>query len=370
MATLTVTAYYTRRAIKYGSILLVFLIFSRVLWVVGSNIYKQIFPPPPPPPTIAFGKLPALPFPERVEKDYNFVLQTPTSEYPILDSQALVYFMPQASSSLLALENATLLAKDLGFGGKATSLSETIYRFEREGTAQSLDINIVNKTFSINYDLTKTPELFATRPRSTVDALQVINSAFSSDKVFPPDLENGIKSFEFLKVDSGSLKRATSLSDATFVRVNFFRKDLPLTPQEKSEVPILTPYKKDGNVWFIVSGDNSRDKSIVGGEYHYFPVDDKRKSTYPLKNIQIAWNELVEGKAFVSQEPQVASSQVIIRRIYLAFFDSGRPQGFLQPIYVFEGDSSFLAYLPAVDWHYYDDPKFKIEEATPSATPE
>lgn len=368
MATLTVTAYHTRRIIKYGSILIIFLIFSRIIWVAGSNVYKHFFPPPPPPPQVAFGKLPQLPFPQTVEKIYNYALQTPTGEFPKLETQALVYFMPQANSSLLALEEATKLAKDMGFGGKITSLSETIYRFERESSAQTLDMNIINKTFSINYDLTKNPEILETRPKSTVDSLQIVNSVFSSEALFPPELENGSKSFEFLKVEGGNLVTANSLSEAVFIKINFFRKDYPLTSELNSQTKVLTSNKKDGNVWFVVSGDTSRDKSIVGGEYHYFPVEEKRKSTYPLKSVQTSWEELLQNKAYISQEPQGDPSQIVVRRIYLAYYDSGKPQNFLQPIIVFEGDGGFLAYLPAVDWHYYDDPKFKIEEATSSAT--
>lgn len=369
MANLTETAYYARRGIKYGAIFIVFLIFARVIWMTGVNIYRYYFPPPLPAPQVAFGKLPPLFFPDRADfgTTYTYQLQTTTNELPNLPPQGIVYFMPQASSTLTALDESTTIARNLDFVGKVTPQSDTIYRFERERSSQSLDINIINKTFSINFDLTQTPELLETRPDTTQDTLQVVRSLLISTEVIPKDLEAGRTTFQFLKVSNGALVEVASLSDSNFVKINYFRKDYPLTQEERSDVAVLTPDSREANVWFIVSGDQSRDKSIIGGEFHYFPVDTGQKSTYPIKSAQTAWNQLVAGKAFISRFPSDSSTQISIRKIYMAYYDSGRPQDYLQPIIVFEGDAGFLAYLPAISGQYYNDPKF--EEATPEASP-
>jgi hypothetical protein len=367
MATLTETAYYARRGIKYGAIFIVFLIFARVIWMTGTRVYLYYFPPPLPAPEVAFGKLPPLVFPDRAEQTYTFVLQTTTGELPTLPEQGLVYFMPQATSSLTALDDSTKIALNLGFNGKVTPQSDTIYRFERDRSAQSLDINIINKTFSINFDLTQTPDLLETRPDSTADTLQIIRGILSATSLIPKDLETGPTTFEYLKVENGLLVEKNSLSDASFVKVNYFRRNYSLTQAEKSDVPVLTPDNKNGNVWFIVSGDPSRDKSIIGGEFHYFPVEEGKKSTYPLKTAQTAWDQLNAGKAFIARGSFDSAAQITIRKIYMAYYDSGRPQDFLQPIVVFEGTNGFLAYVPAITGQYYSDPKFA--EATPDATP-
>ena len=368
MATLTETAFYTRAIIKYGTIFIIFLIVGRVLWVLGSGVYKSIFPPPPPPPTVAFGKLPQLPFPEKSVPALSLSLQTPTGEIPNLPSQGLVYFMPESTSSLLALDESMSIAANLGFNGSRTALSEAIYRVEKTDTPATMDINIVNKTFSLNYDLTQAPDLLTTRPRSTSEAFQAVRFFLGRAAIFYPDLEEGTSTFEFLKVQDGQLQGAISLSEAQFVKVNLFRKKIKGFLSESAnvdtELQVLTSDKKNANIWFIVTGESSQDKQIIAGEFHYFPVDETRTSTYPLKSAQQAWTELGAGKGYIAQLPTGGETQVTVRNVYLAYYDSGRPQEFLQPIVVFEGDSGFIAYVPAISLEYYSDP-----DATSFETP-
>jgi hypothetical protein len=46
--------------------------------------------------------------------------------------------------------------------------------------------------------------------------------------------------------------------------------------------------------------------------------------------------------------------QITIRNIFLAYFESEEPQNYLQPIFVFEGDKNFTAYVSAVDPEWID----------------
>lgn len=347
--TLTATAFYTRSAIKYGTLLVIFIILARIFWGFGYAIYLRVFPPPPPPPTVAYGRMPKLIYTPK-EYKYSFTLETTTGELPKLPSQAYVLLMPKNSVSFLDLDEATKTARALGFNTIGIPLSETIYRFEKPDVPSYLDINIVNKTFSVNYRLKESPELLNTRPRSTDEALSAAKELLSQARLYTPDLATGTTSFEFLKVEPPKLNSALSLSDANFVRVNFFRKSY-------GELPVVTAAKKSGNVWFIISGSQSRGNQIIAGEYHYFPVDENKKSTYPLKSAQDAWNELISGKGYLAQES--TTSKVIVRRVYLAYYDSGQAQGFLQPVYVFEGDNEFVGYVPAITSQYYgsEEPK-------------
>jgi len=43
--------------------------------------------------------------------------------------------------------------------------------------------------------------------------------------------------------------------------------------------------------------------------------------------------------------------------VYLAYYDSLDPQTYLQPVFVFEGDDDFLAYVPAVEAAWVDTSK-------------
>ena len=349
--TLDKTAELTRKIIRYGIYLLVLLIVGRILWNIGYLIYINRFPPPPPPPKVEFGRLPALVLP----KDNNipglsYSLETPTGELPKLPTVTKVYFMPQTTASFLALEEARETARNLGFSGSVTSLSETIYRFEHKELPANIEMNISNRTFSVNFDLSQLPEVINMQPRSTEEAISSVRSFLSSANLLTPELEEGKQTVEFLKAPPPDLVAAISLSEANFIRVNLFRKNY-------DNLQVFTPNPKKANIWFLVSGDNSRDRQIVAGEYHYFPVTQERSSTYPIKTPQEAWDELVAGKGAVAQLPQDGAKKIVIRRVSLGFYDPGAPQGFMQPIFIFEGDSGFVAYVPAITPDYYGNGK-------------
>lgn len=343
MATLTETAYYTRRIIKIGIFFTIFLIVLRIAWVGGMGVYRNFFPEPPPPPTVEFGRLPALPFPEKQTQKYSYSLQTPTGELPKFADTQAVYFMPQAASTFGDLDQATATARRLGFTGDVQALSDTVYRFAHLNAPATVDMNIVNKTFSLSYNLTQNPEFLTLRPRSVEEATSAVRSFLSGAGLLAPDLAAGEAKVDFIKAQPPNLVPAISLSESNFLRVNLFRESY-------GELPVLTPDRSRSNVWFLVSGSSSQEKQIIAGEYHYFAVDQEA-STYPVKTAQEAWDELVEGAAFISQE--APGSQVTIRRVYLAYYDSGKVQQFLQPIVVFEGDGGFRAYVPAITADYY-----------------
>lgn len=355
MLTLTQTAFYTRLAIKSLIIFIILVVVGKIFVGTGIKLYLQAFPPPPPPPTHIFGKLPALYFPERQGlPNFSFTLQTATGDLPKLPTTSNVYFMPQRSSSFLSLDEATKIAKSLNFQNEGVSLSETIYRFSHKDVPSILDVNIINKTLSISYNLSKSPDLLSLHPTSSDEALRTVSSYLSQSNLLTPDLQNGEKTFEYLQAKQQDLETVGSLSEANFIRVNLFR-------QKIDDMPLLTQNRKRANVWFLISGDRSYGKQIIAGEYHYFPVDTTRKSTYPIKTAQEAWGELTAGKAYIAQLPENTGNKVTIRRVYLAYYDAKQPQGFLQPVVAFDGDGGFAAYVPAITSEYYQDQSAKQE---------
>lgn len=346
--TLTETAYYTRNIIKYGAIFLVSAVVLRFAWVGGVGIYRHFFPAPPPPPEVKFQKLPAITFtprPELTGKTYTFSLQTPTGDLPTFASQANVYFIPTPQSSFLDLDEATKLARALGFSRESTALSEAVYRFAHEQVPGAIDINIVNKTFSVSYNLSQDQRLLTLRPRGADEALRVASSFLSTASLYTEDLQSGQKTFEFLGSQPENLEPVTSISEANFVRVNFWRRDY-------DGLPVITPRKDRSTVWILVSGETTGPSQVIAGEYHYFPVAAEQKSTYPIKTSQEAWNVLTAGDGLVISGP-TDTNNITIRRAYLAYYDSGTPQQFLQPVVVFDGDSDFRVIVPAVTTEYY-----------------
>lgn len=348
MATLTKTAYWTRKIVKFGTIALVAFIILRVTFKIGSNIWRQLHPPPPPPPTVSFGKLPKLVFPEenlpadRAKLTYK--LETIQGGLPKLPDVGKVYFMPQRGPNLLALERANALAQKMGFRDQPEALNDTLYRWVSQTTPPTtleMDINTLN--FHLFYDYKEDQEVLTSKNLpNNQQAAQESKNFLVSNGLLPEDLANGTAEFTYLQLGTPELLPVTSFSEAEFIRVNLFRANL-------DELKILPPNPKKSLISFLFSGSRTPGKRIVEINYNYSPLEKEIFGTYPLKPINQAWNEFQGGQGFIANLGQNENGQIIIRQVYLAFYDSEKPQHYLQPIYAFEGDRNFFAYVPAVD---------------------
>jgi hypothetical protein len=349
MTSLTQVAVATRKIIRYGIFFLIFLIIGKIVFDIGFKIYRTIHPAPPPAPTVTFGKLPKIPFPEATQSPtFSYTLETPEGGVPKLSSQAKVYFMPKVSASLLALDAARANANALGFKTEEQEVSQSIYRFPHKSAPSTLEVNIITGIFSISYDLKSDPSAIQRKPPFGEIAASAVRAYLSSADLLPDDL-TGTLTPDYLKIEGDKFMTTDSLSDANITKVKLTRKNY-------DNLPVLFPKYNEANVWFMVSGASERDKQIIAGEFHYFPVDESKYATYPLKTPQEAWDEFSSGKGYlVTPGINQDKDGVTIRRIYLAYYDAGVPTEFLEPIYVFEGDKGFVAYLPAVSPDYYGE---------------
>lgn len=347
MASLTQTSIITRKIIRFGFYGLIALIVGRIVLSLGIGVYRHFFPKPPPPPTVAFGKLPKMSFPEKEKvENLKFTLETPEGGLPTLPTQAKVYYMPKPVQTQLNLELAKDKASNLGFLVDGQQISQTIYRFLHPRSPSTLEMNIITGIFSIGYDLQTDSSPLATRPPAPEIAASQVRSYLSTANLLPEDL-TGSTTHQFLKIEEGSFVNALSLSESNLVKVYLFRKDY-------NGLPSLTPDPNQANVWFMVSGSQEKEKRIIATEFHYFPIDEDKYATYPTKLAESAWEELNAGNAYIASLG-VNQENIIIRRIYLAYYDAGVSAEFYQPIIVFEGDNGFVAYLPAVTTDYYGE---------------
>lgn len=348
MTNLTRIAIVARKAIRYTIFAIIFLIVGKIVLDAGIVIYKKAFPAPPPTPTVKYGKLTKIPFPENASTaKLTYVLETPEGGLPTnIPTQSKVFFMPKASPNLLSLDAAKTTAQALGFGTNPQQLSETMYQFNNPTAPTSLQMNIVTGTFSISYDLAQDKSPIENKPPIAEVAASTFRSILSSADVLPLDL-TGPASSNYLKLRGGELVNALSLSESDIVKVNLFRKSY-------DGLPSMTGIPDQANVWAMISGSKNRNQEIIASEYHYYPVDETQYSTYPIKTPAEAFSELQTNKAYTAAIGlNKDGDSVKIRRIYLAYFDPGSVSAFYQPIYVFEGDNGFTAYLPAVASSYY-----------------
>lgn len=347
MTNLTRTAIMARKIIRYSIYGVIGIVVLRYSLLSAIRIYRYFFPSPPPAPTVEFGRLPKLPFPEKDMPDgLTYTLQTPTGELPVTPDQTRVYLMTRLSSQLLSLEGAKSKASKLGFSAEGLDITETVYKFPHEKSPSELRINIVTGVFSISYDLNKDPSPLDTLPPNTELATATARAFMSGAGLLPEDL-TGPTLPEFVKLSSKKIVGAISQSNADFTKVHFFRKDY-------DELPSMTPDPKNANVWFIMSGETNSDKQVIAAEFHLFPIDETKFATYPIKSSLQAYEEMKAGKAFIASSTNADNSNVTIRRVYLANYDPGEAADFFQPIFVFEGDRGFVAYVPAVTSGYYE----------------
>lgn len=344
MATLTETAYYTRRAINWAILAVIFYIILRIVWSMFVAVWLYVFPPKPPPPNIRFGRLPAVTFPEASPSaQFTYRLETIEGKVPVASESAAIYFMPKPTANLLALTKTQEFAKRLGLNPKPIEETKVIYRFEDDTTMlRRLRFDIVSNNFILRYGFEQDTGLFFERSLPSVDAaIAEAKSMMQTFTLYGPDLVKGTNKVSFLKLVGDKLVPTTSFSQADAVRVDFFRQNV-------GGLRLFTPYPDEGHVVFIFSGSKNNKKKILQFAYTLWPIDYETIGTYGIKTSASAWEELKNGRGFIARYPTNGATDVVIRQVYLGYYDSFDPQMYLQPVFVFEGDYGFLAYVPAV----------------------
>lgn len=349
MATLTETAYHTRRAINWAILALIAYILFRIFWSIFITVWIAIFPPKAPPPTNAFGKLPALQFPggsASPSAALTFRLETIEGSVPRASESAAVYFLPKKPPNFLGLPQTQDFAKRLGLGGAPIAESKNIYRFDDpEFPLRRLRYDIVSDNFILRYGFEQDTGLFAERSLPLPEAARAeARSLLQTYDLYPEDIARGETNVTFLRLKGDKLATTTSVSQADAVRVDFFRGAY-------GEMPVVTSNPDEGPISFVFSGSQTEKKRILQFAYTYWPIDTQTVATYALKTSNAAWQELQSGGGFIARYP-IRGPIAVVRSVYLAYYDSIEPQTYLQPIFVFEGDDEFLAYVPAVslDW--------------------
>lgn len=345
MASLTETAYHTRRLINWAIAGLIGYFILRLVWGVFITTYLTFFPPKPPPPNHAFGKLPSLKFPESSTPSatLNFKLETIEGRMPTASTSAAVYFMPKKPANLLALTQTQEFVQRLGFNPTPIQESKNIYRFnDPEITLRTLRYDIVSDNFSLRYTFEQDPGLFADKNLPFADAAESeALSILQTYNRYLADFVGGRIVVSFLRFTNAQLASTPSFSQADAVRVDFFRRNVGNTR-------VVTPLPNQGPISLIFSGSRMSKKRLLHFIYNYWPIDYEIFATYSLKTTQQAWTELQNSQGYLARYP-TNSNNITIRNIYLAYYDTYDPQTYLQPVFVFEGDDGFLAYVSAIN---------------------
>ena len=341
---LTQVATWSRAGIKYGAIALVVFMVGRIVINATVALIIALTPVKPLPPTFGFGTLPELILPPSSALVSGYTLETKTGGLPPAPKILPVYFMPKESLGLFSLDNAKKLAAGLGFVFPEEQISTINYRWKKTSPLPSvLDVDIINRHFTIKSDWASDPNFLATvEPPTEASTINIAKSTLESANVMTPDIATAAGKITFLKARGSGYERAPSFSEAEFMQFDLNR--IPI----QNQYPILRSDPAKGNARLIISTSKSIPTTVLDAEFIHFPVDYDRPETYPLLTSNEAWRRMSSGQGYVASiRPGV--SNVTVRDMYIAYYDADEPQQYLQPIFVFTGDNDFIGYIPAID---------------------
>ncbi len=344
MATLTETAYYARRTVNWAILAVIAYILLRIFWSIFIAVFLLIFPPKAPPPNHLFGKLPALVFPAAATPSarLTFQLQTIEGTVPAASVSATVYFMPKTAPNLLGLNTAQSFASSFEFDPTPVQESKNIYRFNDPALPlRTLRYDIVSNNFIIRYAFEQDPSIFSEKNLpSQEDGTNEAVNLLRMHNIYPDDIAGGTNEITALKLNGTQLVTTTSLSQADAERIDFFRKPI-------GDTSVFTPDPNQAPISIIFSGSSDTKKQVIQLAYTFWPIDYETTATYGLKTSEQAWEELQNGGGYIARYP-TSGNLAVVRNVYLGYYDSLDAQTYLQPIFVFDGDNGFRAYVPAV----------------------
>lgn len=364
MATsLTKTVNFVRRFL----IITVLLLLTYFLFNFGLDLFRSLSPFGRTATTakadVGFGQLPPLPFKSRPftpkAETVTYTLETISGRLPNFPTLLPVFPVQNPKKSLLASERAKDLAATLGFSGQPAVLSPSEYLWEKISQKLQLRMNIL----TLNYNLTTT-QLLPFIPGQLADEEKLKNTAqnfLSQARPLDKSFAESKTTVVWLRFNGQAFNKVESLSEADAARVDFFRTVM----SGETAYPLLAIPPQESLVRAYFKGGQKDPYEV---DFTVWPYDFEKSSTYPLKNVKLAWEELKKGQATVvflnskdinySKLPQMPDfKNITIRNVQLAYFDDETRQSFLQPIYVFSGQADFkngesaeiITYVPALD---------------------
>ncbi len=356
MGNLTEISIGTRKFFIWMVIVFIAYLILKTFIGIGINYWKTTHPPPIPPPLMQFGKLPPPKLASKTSTSgLKFNLENIEGQ-PALDKPqeatyaGKVYQMPKKLPTYLSDERAKKFAFKLGFTKEPKITDSTQYYFvDPEDPLRTLTIDIINMNFRLSYDWTKNTEVLTQKQFvSKEQAVNEVKTYLQVNSLFDNSiLQSKTTTTDFLIVDSDkkNFTTTTSLSKANAIRINFFRGEI-------DKMKLFPPLFNQSYIYVIYTPALKTNQQMLDISWSFWPIAYDSFGTYPIKSVSNAWQDLVDGYASVINMGNNSPENIVIRHISLAYYDSEESQQYLQPIYVFEGDNNFVAYLPAItsDW--------------------
>ncbi len=313
-------------------------------------------------PDYKFGAVPAIQFPYQPASSKPATYKTNLGRWPSFGEPTFagmkmvnVYKLQNAGFSLSADQKARQIARKLDFRSQPQILSERTYLYNNPGPPLQETLQIDLKTmfvqFSTNYlsssNIFATLDAYGNRqiPQRT-SAIKAAKDFLALAELLPDDISDQGSSVDYVTAIGNSLQPVNSALEADYARVNLARQGLPGTRDGESTTYNFFGPDGFGSIQAVVGRDGTGMDSVVDLTYNYYAMDLNDAGTYLIRPVSQAWEALQAGEGYVINPRGLQSAT--ITSVELGYYESHEEQDFLLPIYVFRGESDFVAYVMAL----------------------
>lgn len=334
---LTNTATVTRKLILSAGITIGAAILIFVIYNIGTGAFRSLFPESPPPPLIAFGKLPALNLSEgfKPPEGVAYRIETVSGTLKELPLELKVFSMDELEIKFGDTPRSNAWAESLGFGVPAANLnSEQATYSDKKDASRTLTIGVVSQKGKIDSNYFNNVNLISSEHKGEAVAKSVADRVVGVFGLKAREYPDAKIEYIKYKIDNGNLVKSNELSAVNLIQVNYNRSEI-------DKIPVDYPIFQEPKVWVLTSNN-----SAVAANIDLTLIQEYKFSTYPLKGIAKAFEELKAGKTTYNMKFDGQSFD--IRDTRLGYLDTISNQKYLQPVYVFLGNNGLKAYVSAV----------------------
>ena len=254
-----------------------------------------------------------------------------------------MYFIPIPKENLQSNQRAMDTAVKMGFNSNPLEITRTLKQWtDTYNPLLTLRYNIATENFVLKYDWANDASIFNQKELPDEDsAKEEAKNYFNNLGILSKESQDAQSVISYLRASAGLYTPAPSLSSADFVRLDYLQKDI-------DNLPVLGDSPQRSPFYVIFSGTKDTKRRLVEINYTVWNIDKENFATYPLRPIEEAWTDIQTGKGYIADPGTSGSNLAGVKKIYMAYYYPTKAMNFLEPLYVFEADKNFVAYVPAI----------------------
>jgi hypothetical protein len=274
-------------------------------------------------------------------------MNTISGKLPAFPSKVKVFKTDKLPITLLNVDNARQKVAEVGFDNDAMkqyhelALSTTKYQWQV--LTNDLFRTIIMDTNTYNFKLstsyrTYEPLLTQSFTNDDTSAEKIAISFLQAMSLPIDDINQDKPKVQTLMLKDGVLVQADSGLTTQIMRVDLYQKDV-------DELPIYYPTYPFSPMYFLIMARAINTDDVVEANFPHQLVASE-SATYPIKTAQEAFNELEQGKAYITNYFGTSSSIQIID-VSLGYYIGESSQDYLMPVILFQS-KNFYAIVPAI----------------------